>query len=103
MHAVQISMGDEFPIKLICASDGTVAFVRQWDFNLIVDNAPDGISGVFDNNGFSLKEATDSWDNMLDFRYNVYYQYKQMPVLTAWLKQQNLVSPFAHEEEEKED
>ena len=54
MNAVQISMGDEFPIKLICASDGTVAFVRQWDFELIVDNAPDGIAGVFDNNGFSL-------------------------------------------------
>lgn len=61
----------------------------------IIDQAdkeqfPDGISAIFDKDGFTLWEKADV---SADYQYHAPYPYKDMPVLFAWLKQQNMLMP----------
>ena len=51
---------------------------------------PNGISAIFDAEGFTL------WENdklSADYVYHCPYPYKEMPVLLAWLKQQEMIMP----------
>jgi len=91
MQMVQASIGWEFQVKLICLSDGTVMLVPQHDFGLIIDQKEDGVSALFDGSGFTLVEAGKE---PMDYQYHTPYKYKEMPLLKAWLVQQELVSPI---------
>jgi hypothetical protein len=54
-----------------------------------VDKYPNGISAIFDAEGFTLWENTVS----ADYVYHCPYPYKEMPVLKQWLTQQEMIMP----------
>jgi hypothetical protein len=62
---------------------------RSFHFTTLYDFVPDddGISGVFTPDASTLK---DMKGDKSDYEYGEAYQYKEMPVLKAWLIQQKL-------------
>lgn len=54
-----------------------------------VQQHEEGISAIFDKDGFTL------WDKNVsaDYMYHCPYPYKEMPVLSKWLKQQQMIMP----------
>ncbi len=54
------------------------------------------VSGTFDTEGFTLHEKQIEGKDVDDgqtYMYNVPYRLSDMPVLTQWLIQQNLILP----------
>lgn len=90
-----MKIANSFPIDLYLISDATIIMSPVFGINIpsqaVYDYHPEGISGMFDKEGFSLFEK--SIDDKQDYVYNTTYAYKEMPVLRAWLMQQNLVLP----------
>jgi hypothetical protein len=84
MHQYQIALGS-LPVHLILLSNGTVVFIRVANFNVIFDQKHDGVNAVFIDDHFTLSGT--------DYFYNTIYEYKQIPEMLAWLKQQNLQQP----------
>ncbi len=91
LKQIGVRIGDTFPIMIGLQPDGTLFLQPTVLFKTIYDYQPKGISGIFDNDGFSLWK--DKVDNKLDYEYNAAYNYKDMPLLKDWLIQQNLVLP----------
>lgn len=85
-------MGRSVPgIDLYLISDGTVVVTQAFGYIPLYEQCPGGITGVFENDGFSLTGPDDPAPQEYDF--NTPYPYKQMPVFKAWLVQQNLQWP----------
>ena len=90
MGHVQIRIGSDFPIILIFYANGRISFIPYQEFSAIIDNPEDGVEGIFDLEGFSLRDK-----NVAEFQkymYNMPYEYKTMEVLKKWLIQQNLIA-----------
>ena len=100
MEFVAVDIADGFPVKLLCFSDGTIELSIQGMFPPIVEDRPTGVSSIFTVAGFCLR--ADGEEHYQDYYYDFPYQYKSMATLTAWLVQQQLVSPFASKEVEEE-
>lgn len=81
MMQVQVSIAN-MPVNLVLNSEGSLAFIRVADFKTIFDQPESGINAVFNADGFSIEDEK--------FVYNQFYQYKQMPQMLEWLKQQNM-------------
>jgi len=103
MKMVQVMIGWDFPVVLCCFDDGTVMLKQIYNTELIIDQKPDGITALFDGNGFSLLEPGREWGDFQDYFYGVPYNYKEMPVLRAWLEQQELISPLEIKKKGSED
>lgn len=77
------------PLLLVCDiyNGGRVAFVRTAEFKTIFcfENG-ETPAATFDDEGFSIGGE--------DFVYNTLYSYKEIPVMLAWLKRQNLQNPL---------
>lgn len=86
-----IPISQAFPVGVYAFHDSTIQLVPlQSILNGAVIDQNDGVSGVFDREGFSLQKGID---DALNFEYNVNYPYKDMPILLEWLKQQNMMLP----------
>ena len=93
MEGVTLACGNNFPVVVQLCSDGSVILRRTVESFCDVDDA--AISGIFDGDGFSLREySSEAWMN---FSYDVPYKLATMPVLKAWLMQQNLIYPVLKE------
>ena len=89
MEVVTLSCGNNFPVVVQLFTDATVIIRRTVDMFCDVDG--NVVGGIFDGEGFSLREnSAAAW---MDFNYDVPYKLESMPVLKAWLKQQNLIYP----------
>lgn len=74
-------------LVVVLLSNGTLLMERSPFFEPMYDHFPEGVSGVFDTKGFSLLDAEGRWT---EYDYGTAYEYKQMPLLKAWLIQQKL-------------
>lgn len=96
MQLVQVQIGQTFPVILGCFPDATVALLRPngVPFQLVIDRPADhiqyGVWGYFDSRDFTLNQGGDQ----ITFQYNTTYRYKEIPLLLAWLQQQQLHSPL---------
>lgn len=88
MLLLDIGLGGNFPIKLAFYLDGKVALHPSRALDPIVDQVEGGVTGLFDNKGFSLIGLGEK--EPLSYQYGVPYNYKEMPLLKAWLVQQQL-------------
>lgn len=91
MTFVQVLIGWEFPIKLLCFPDGTVMLAPTARIGVIFDLMPGRVQGVFNDEFFTLSDTTN---DPMEYEYNYPYKLKDMPLLKAWLVQQELVSPI---------
>lgn len=84
---------DTFPIldtrlQMILLSNGTLAIKPQPHFTPLADYMDGGVEGIFFSDYFKLKGKDEK--EFQDYQYGVTYPYKNMPVLKAWLVQQQL-------------
>ena len=92
MFQVQVPLGG-LPVNLVLVTvgQGAVAFVKVAPFTTIFDADEDGnISAAFYEDEFNIFGT--SGDEEV-FRYNTLYEYKELPVMLEWLKQQGLQEP----------
>lgn len=84
---VQVPIGS-LPVNLITLDNGDVAFVTTSEFKAIIDlpSEDDNVGAYFDKVSFSIGD--------MSFSYSQRYNYKDIPVMLQWLKQQGLQSPF---------
>jgi hypothetical protein len=94
MRMMEVIIADSFPVTLVCLSNGKVRLTPLYDFTALFDQTPGGVAAIFDSEGFSLLEPGRDPDDFQDYFYHVEYDYKTMPVLKAWLVQQNLINPL---------
>ena len=100
LQSVFIPIGPGMP-QLFLISDGTVAFQLGQGFIVTHEIRTTGVSSLFDLEGFSLLE--EGGKEFLDYQYGVPYDYKQLPLLKAWLIQQDLINPFPSKEVTEEE
>lgn len=75
------------PILILCMPDASIAFAPRIRFNGIIDNEVEGeISALYRTDGFELKRGEETFEVF----YNYRYYYKQIPLLLAYVKQQNI-------------
>jgi hypothetical protein len=86
---LRVPLNSDLRIDLYLISDGTVVIVPGFGFTQIFDHFVGGVSGTFDEHGFSLE---DKWEKV-DYDYHTPYPYKLRPVLKEWLMQQELQMP----------
>ncbi len=77
-------------VDLYLISNGTIVIVPGFGFSKVYDHFPEGVSGVFEIDGWSLFEKGSE---LYNYSYNTAYLYKQEPLMKAWLCQQNLTLP----------
>lgn len=75
-------------LVLVLLEDGTVFIERTRWFAPTFDYSKEGITGVFDHDGFSLMEPDEDFQG---YDYGVAYPYSEIPVLKQWLVQQQLI------------
>ena len=73
------------PLALGCFSDGSIAFAPAQKFKGFVDSYPNGISAIYDMEGFTL--------NGEQYEYNKRYIYKEDNILLSYLKQLEMTPP----------
>lgn len=91
----QVQVGNDFPVTLFFRTDGKVRFVPHQGAKAVIDQN-ENISGIFDADGFTLYEKQTigkDVDEGQSYMYNVPYKLSDMPVLTNWLIQQQLIFP----------
>lgn len=88
MQMFQFQIGQQFPLVLICLQDGSIALAKKQEITVLLDHPEQsGVEATFDNDSFDiLGEEGQS----ITLQYNTTYQYKTIPLLLAWLEQQNL-------------
>lgn len=95
LRQLGMKIANALPVDLYLISNGDVVLSPTFGMNMptqaVYDHKPEGVSAIFDKEGFSLFEK--SLEDKQDYMYNVNYAYKGMQVLKAWLIQQNLVLP----------
>jgi hypothetical protein len=84
MHQLQIPLG-QLPVNLVLLSNGCVVFIKVASFDVIFDQAPEGVDAVFMDDHFIIDGEEHS--------YNTMYEYKHIPGMLKWLQQQNLQEP----------
>ena len=96
-YQVQVPLGG-LPVNLVLVGNrehGEVAFVKVAPFaGAVFDLTDDGqdVRAVFDTHKFALFHPTDvSLDE--EFHYDMLYDYKNIPVMLQWLKDQKLEEP----------
>ncbi len=90
LSQLQIPLANDLRVDLYLISNGCVVFAQGFGFIRTYDHFPDGVSAVFDVDGFSLFEKGSE---MYKYEYNTAYLYKQELLMKAWLCQQNLTLP----------
>lgn len=92
IYQAQVPLGG-LPVNLMLVGNqeyGKVVFVRVAPVGVILDHQPHtAVSAWFDDEGFTLF----SWEGGEDFKYNLMYDYKEIPLMLRWLQQQNLQQP----------
>lgn len=81
MFELQCSIG-VFPVSVILLSNGTIAWIKTAPVKVILDMPEEGIGAVFCEDYFTIGED--------EFQYRTLYEYKHIPSMLAWLKQQKL-------------
>lgn len=89
---IQFQIGQTFPVILACFDNGCVALLKVHNFKPVLDSFEHGVSGAFHGDYFTL--FTKEGDDLQEFEYSTAYNYKTIPLLLAWLKQQNLQPPM---------
>jgi len=84
MFQIQVPIG-AMPVNLILLSNATLAFVKVANFGVIFDMPESGVNAVFMEDDFRIGTET--------YFYNTVYEYKTIPNMLTWLKQQNLQEP----------
>lgn len=92
MEFVEVMIGPNFPVTLLCFADGTVALHPLGNFPLVAEMRTSGVSSMFHCDSFALKAEDDT--QFQEYEYRISYPIKEMPTLKAWLVQQNLESPI---------
>ena len=87
---MQVAVSQSFPVQFFFRTDGNVLFIPVQGIKTLIDQN-DGVSGIFDAEGFTLKEK--DVDEGQDYQYNIPYPLNNMPVLKQWLIQQQLILP----------
>lgn len=77
-------------LTLVLVSNGLILIEINPFFQPLFDYHKDGVSGVFDAQGFSLSTGGEGLDTWQEFDYGTGYQYKEIPALQQWLIQQQL-------------
>ena len=86
VYQAQVAIGELLPVQLVLLSTGSLVFIRVAKVGTIVDQVPDnGIRAIFTDEHFQIGDE--------EFWYNTIYQYKEIPGMLQWLKQQNMVLP----------
>ena len=88
---MRIQIAEDIRVELYLLSNGMLLLVPAYGFTRLFDYKKDGVSAMFDEEGFSLAEDWEQEPQRYD--YHVPYPYKGMPVLKAWLVQQSLTMP----------
>lgn len=92
IYQVQIPIGN-MPINLVLVGNqthGSLVYIRVSSFAPIFDQGGIGdVSGYFDNESFAFTKGNE----MKEFFYNTVYEYKKVPLMLQWLKQQRLPEP----------
>jgi hypothetical protein len=91
---VTITCGNNFPVVLQLLSNATVVVQRTDESFCDIDNSHK-VKAIFAHDGFSLTE--DYKEGWMNFDYDVPYKLSSMPVLKAWIQQQNLIYPVLKE------
>ena len=89
MYQVQVPLGN-LPVNLVLIGNreqASVAFVR-FQSGTVFDQSDDVSAGFFDENFLLFRNGTNE-----SFEYNTAYDYKNIPAMLQWLKQQNLQEP----------
>jgi hypothetical protein len=93
MMSVQLPLGT-LPVNLVlvphCAG---AVFVKTATFSVVLDVDYEGqgnVEGYFYKDSFQLGNDIETAE---EFFYNQIYQYKEIPVMLQWLKQQKLQQP----------
>jgi hypothetical protein len=73
------------PLNIVYISNGTIGFQKTSNFNTIIDNSGP-VTIILSNDNILVGEE--------ELCYNTAINYKELPDLSLWLKNQNLVSPF---------
>lgn len=94
MFQTQIPIGS-LPINLVLVGDktqGRVVFVKVAPVGLILENIDRGkeTAAMFTEDEFCISN-TDMQTDV--FKYNVIYDYKNIPLMLKWLQEQNLQQP----------
>ena len=86
MYQIQLPL-QTLPINITCGSDGRVGFSLKGAFPTLVDayDEANGKVAIFDMTGFNI--------DGVECKYNVWYDYKQMPSMLEYLKQLNMEMP----------
>lgn len=84
LYQVQIPIGG-MPINLVLISDGTLVFIKVRPFGVLFDHPESGLKAIFHEDCFTIEGE--------EFHYDTIYQYKEIPNMLGWLKQQNLQEP----------
>lgn len=96
MFQVQIPLGG-LPVNIVLVGDkvqGGVVFVKVAPVGLIVDQPEDKTKAmaVFTEDNFTI--CSQQMGEPIDqFEYDTAYNYKVIPAMLQWLKQQNLQEP----------
>lgn len=87
MFQLQVSIGETFPVSLVLLSNGTLVWIKTTQFKPIYDSPsePDSIAAVFSEDGFTIGDD--------EYSYNRIYEYKELPSMLKWLKQQQMQEP----------
>ena len=86
MYQIQLPL-QTLPILITCNSEGRVGFSPQGIFKTLVDAYDEANSkvAIFDMSGFSI--------DSIEYKYNVWYDYKAMPSLLEYLKKLEMEMP----------
>lgn len=93
-YQIQVPLGS-LPVALVLVGNqwqGRVAFVKVAPFITVFDCGKEGsnISAAFYQDEFHIFGSVDGEEV---FEYDTIYDYKELPVMLEWLKQQNLQEP----------
>lgn len=75
------------PVEIYLLSDGSLVFARSFGAVPTYEHCPDGVSSMFDAEGFTLWEPGSA---EYRYEYETVYRYKVMPLMRGWLSQQDL-------------
>ena len=75
------------PLVMHCRGDGMVAFQCGHRFHPILDHPESSVAAI-------ISEEDIFIDSDTVIEYGMFYPYKEMPKLLAWLKAQGLQKPF---------
>ena len=91
MNAIQIPIGQTFPIHLMFVLDGSVV-LKYFGSNVVFEHTAGGIDYIVTDKELRLYEPGNGEPRL--YEYEKAYKLSDAPVLKQWLIQQALVNPF---------